>query len=81
MTNYLAYHNLLQMIGDSPAAVTLDAKTKPPQQNLSAVAAESGKTGLLWRSTGGKVRAMNYDKKRREEKNEHLMHLICWGPN
>ena len=68
-----------KMSGNNPTVGKLDVTLKAMQHQRSA-APESGKSGLLRRLTGC-VKAKNDDQRRREEKAERLMHLICWGPN
>lgn len=51
--------------------------------NVVAESANNNKGNKLLQIAGGvtKAQRMNLDEKRRKEKAETLLHLICWGPN
>ena len=58
-------------------------KAVQPKTNVVAESANNNNGNKLWQIAGGLTQAqrMNLDEKRRKEKAENLLHLICWGPN
>lgn len=51
--------------------------------NVVAESANNNKGNKLWQVAGGLTQAqrMKLAEKRRKEKDENLLHLICWGPD